>query len=324
MERSLPTNAFAPGRNPGIRTNSTVPNKCLTWSLGAFYGDTDNDGDSNFDDVTNADLTLRITGLPVYADSGEKLLHLGLGYSHQFRDEGKTTARYRTRSESHLTDARLVDTGRIDLDNANLLNPELAVVWGAFSTKIIKSHMRQDHIKWNQKYRKESYSTEAASIVKKFYQLAPGKKALDIAAGNGRNSVLLTQKGFSVDAVDISEVGLRKFASRYPNISAICADLDQFEIAPAHYDLIVNVKFLNRRLFPYIQEGLKPGGVVIFDTLLGTASIKGTTEHCRDYLLRVNELLHAFLTMRIIYYREARDTGKNHSDEMATLVAVRQ
>ena len=184
--------------------------------------------------------------------------------------------------------------------------------------------MRQDRIKWNEKYRKESYPTEAASVVKKFYQLASGKKALDIAAGNGRNAVFLAHKGISVDAVDISEVGLTEFASRFPNINAICADLDQFEIATGHYDLILNVKFLNRRLFPYIQEGLKPGGVVIFHTLLGSDSIKSTSEHCRDYLLRANELLQAFLAMRIIYYREAGDPETKHSDEMATLVAVRQ
>jgi 2-polyprenyl-3-methyl-5-hydroxy-6-metoxy-1,4-benzoquinol methylase len=97
--------------------------------------------------------------------------------------------------------------------------------------------MKQDRIKWNEKYRKESYPTDAASVVKKFYHLAPGKKALDIAAGNGRNAVFLTQKGFSVDAVDISEVGLSEFASRYPNINAICADLDQFDIATPRYDL---------------------------------------------------------------------------------------
>ena len=188
----------------------------------------------------------------------------------------------------------------------------------------IGSQMRQDRIKWNEKYRKEHHATEVASVVKRFCYLAPGKKALDIAAGNGRNAVFLARKGFSVDAVDISEVGLAEFASRYPYINAICADLDQFEIATAYYDLIVNVKFLNRRLFPYIQEGLKPGGVVIFHTLLGSGNIKSTPEHCRDYLLRANELLHAFLAMRIIYYREARDPRSNHPDEMATLVAVRE
>jgi SAM-dependent methyltransferase len=184
--------------------------------------------------------------------------------------------------------------------------------------------MKQDRIKWNEKYRKESYPTDVSGVVKKFYHLAPGKKALDIAAGNGRNAVFLARKGFSVDAVDISEVGLSEFAGRYPNIDAICADLDQFDIATARYDLIVNVKFLNRRLFPYIQEGLKPGGVVIFHTLLGLDSTKSTPEHCRDYLLRTNELLHVSLAMRIIYYREAGDLETNHSDEMATLVAVKQ
>jgi SAM-dependent methyltransferase len=184
--------------------------------------------------------------------------------------------------------------------------------------------MKQDRIKWNEKYRKESYPTEVASVVKNFYHLAPGNKALDIAAGNGRNAVFLTHKGFSVDAVDISEAGLAEFASRFPNINAICADLDRFEIATGHYDLILNIKFLNRRLFPYIQEGLKPGGVVIFHTLLLSNSVKKTPEHCRDYLLRANELLHAFLALRIIYYREAEDPEMEHSEQMATLVAVRQ
>jgi 2-polyprenyl-3-methyl-5-hydroxy-6-metoxy-1,4-benzoquinol methylase len=184
--------------------------------------------------------------------------------------------------------------------------------------------MKQDRIKWNEKYRTESYPTEVASVVNKFYHLAPGKKVLDIAAGNGRNSVFLAQKGFLVDAVDISEVALTEFASRFPNINVICADLDQFEIATGHYDLILNVKFLNRRLFPYIQEGLKPGGLVIFHTLLGSKSDKRTPEHCRDYLLQANELLHAFLAMQVIYYREGEDPEMKNSDEMATLVAVRQ
>ncbi|MGD8890029.1 MAG: hypothetical protein PVF53_16575, partial [Desulfobacterales bacterium] len=59
-------------------------------------------------------------------------------------------------------------------------------------------------------------------------------------------------------------------------------------------------------------------------TLLESDSIKSTPEHCRDYLLKPNELLHAFSAMRIIYYRETRDFKRKHSDEMATLVAVKQ
>jgi SAM-dependent methyltransferase len=183
--------------------------------------------------------------------------------------------------------------------------------------------MRQDRIKWNEKYRKQRYPAEVTGVVKRFYHLAPGKKVLDIAAGNGRNAIFLSRNRFSVDAVDISEVGLAKFAGKHPNINAICADLDQFEIAPDHYDLIVNIKYLNRRLFPYIREGLKPGGVVIFHTLLESGRIKSAPGHCRDYLLRKNELLHAFKGMRIIYYHETAGSETNHSDETATLVAVR-
>jgi SAM-dependent methyltransferase len=127
----------------------------------------------------------------------------------------------------------------------------------------------------------------------------------------------------AVDAV-VSEVGLAEIAGKHPNINAICADLDQFEIPTDCYDLIVIVKYLNRRLFPYIHQGLKPGGVVIFHTLLDSSNIKSAPEHCREYRLRTNELLQAFLAIRIIYYRETADPGTNHSDEMATLVAVRQ
>jgi len=133
MERSLPTVAFSPSRQTGIRASNAVLNKRMTWAAGLFYGDTDDDGNSEFGDFTDIDLTMRLTGLPIYGDDGRRLLHLGLGYSHQFRDEGETTARYRSRPEIHLTDVRLVDTDDIDLGSANLLNPEIALVWGPFS-----------------------------------------------------------------------------------------------------------------------------------------------------------------------------------------------
>lgn len=184
--------------------------------------------------------------------------------------------------------------------------------------------MREDRTRWNDKYRSERHPTEPVPAVARFYGLAPGRKALDLAAGSGRHAVFLAKKGFSVDAVDISEVGLSMFAGRLPGINAVCADLDEFEIPAARYDLIVNVKFLNRRLFPYIQEGLSPGGVVIFHSLLEPAGDASAAGHCRDYLLRRNELLHAFLGLRIVYYCEKLDSKDDRGDETATLVAVKE
>jgi len=133
MERSLPTSAFAPSRKTGIRAANTLYDQNITWAIGAFYGDTDDDGDSNFDDIANTDITLRLSGVPIFDNEGEHLLHLGLGYSYQIRDEGETELRFRTRPEFHITDVRLVDTGTFDADSVNLFNPELALVWGPLS-----------------------------------------------------------------------------------------------------------------------------------------------------------------------------------------------
>lgn len=184
--------------------------------------------------------------------------------------------------------------------------------------------MKQDRIKWNTKYRNHRHPTGVAGVVEEFYGMAPGNRALDIAAGNGRHSIFLADKGFTVDAVDISDAGLAEFAGKYANIHAICADLDQFDIPAGRYDLILNVKFLNRRLFPSIQEGLKAGGVVIFHTFLEADDLESTSKHCRDYLLRPNELLRAFLGMRIVYYREAVDRESEDLAWAASLVGVKK
>ena len=183
--------------------------------------------------------------------------------------------------------------------------------------------MLPDRLKWNQKYETDQLSVAPSSIVKQFFNLAVGKKALDIAAGNGRNALFLADRGFAVDAVDISDTGLNLFAGKHANVHPICADLDSFDIPSNQYDLIINIKYLSRRLFPYIREGLKRGGILIFETFLDSPN--GSTEQplCRDYRLRENELLHAFLSLKILFYREGKEASHDDTTDLATLVAVR-
>ena len=183
--------------------------------------------------------------------------------------------------------------------------------------------MQQDRIKWNQKYKKKKYPREPAQILKDHAHLAQTGKALDIGAGNGRHSIFLAEQGFSVDAIDISDIGLAKFAGRHPKIHAVCADLDTFEIPRNRYDLIVNIKYLNRRLFPYINEGLKAGGILIFETFLESGEDTENQSACRDYLLRKNELLHAFLSLRILNYQEGNKTEQNETGQVASLVGIK-
>ena len=69
--------------------------------------------------------------------------------------------------------------------------------------------------------------------------LPPGR-ALDLAAGEGRNAIWLARRGWTVTAVDFSRVGLdkgRTLAGDTP-VRWVCADATTWD-EPAAYDLVV-------------------------------------------------------------------------------------
>ncbi len=171
----------------------------------------------------------------------------------------------------------------------------------------------KDRIKWDAKYRKKPISSHPSGIVKKYRHLAFPGNALDIACGNGRNSIFLAQNGFAVDAVDISTVAADQLAGQHANIQVHCEDLDTWKIPRNQYDLIINIRFLDRNLFPQIQVGLKAGGLLIFESFLN-----GQTD---KYCLKANELLHAFGSFRIIYYEEKKTDPGERYERIASLVA---
>jgi len=139
MERALPTAAFGSGRNIGIRYDSLNPDRRINWGAGGFFNtgsfSTVGDGADQISEANGFDLTARVFGLPVYGGDGRTLLHLGLGYSYGPRDEDDLDApmQFRTRPESRLTDDRLVNTGPITGKRRDMVNAELAMVFGPWS-----------------------------------------------------------------------------------------------------------------------------------------------------------------------------------------------
>jgi len=180
--------------------------------------------------------------------------------------------------------------------------------------------MKKDRIRWNEKYRVKADSRTPSEIVARFYPLATPGRALDIAAGMGKDALFLAEKGFEVDAVDISDVAMDALAGRHPRAHARCRDLDTYDIPGGRYRLILNIRYLNRRLFPYIIEGLKPGGLLIFETFIESPGENGVSMH-RDFLLRKNELLHAFLSLQVLYYEEKTAPASKGPEQVASLVA---
>jgi phosphate-selective porin OprO/OprP len=138
VERSLPTVAFAPGRNLGILFHNAVLGDRMTWALGGFWNTGSlrvGEAKDRITDPNGCDLSARITGLLWYEDAGRSLLHLGFAYSHQSRDKNSSNGAvaYRTWPESKLTNDTLVDTGELVTNRAELINAELAWVQGPFS-----------------------------------------------------------------------------------------------------------------------------------------------------------------------------------------------
>ncbi len=188
--------------------------------------------------------------------------------------------------------------------------------------------MRLDRKRWNERFGRKEFALgkEPNPFLKKHIHVLPAGKALDIATGEGRNAVFLAQRGFEVDAVDISEKGLRKARQlareKGVRINTFEVDLDRFQIEKERYDLVADFYFLKRRLVPRIKKGLKKGGRVIFETYilahreLGTGGPKKA-----KYFLKPNELLKLFKEFRILFYREGifREGGRRKT--VASLIA---
>lgn len=173
----------------------------------------------------------------------------------------------------------------------------------------------KDRKRWNSRYLKDLGGTDPSPLLRQYWGLASCGNALDIACGNGRNSIFLAEKGFSVDAVDISTVAATHLAGKNPNINVLCADLDTWDIPQNRYELVANVRFLDRRLFPKIHNGLRTGGVLIFESFMDGKKDK--------YCLKQNELLRAFPSFRIVYYEEKKADLSEKFDQTASLVAIK-
>jgi len=138
MERALPQ-VFSPTYNPGIVSENHAFDGRMAWAYGVFYY-----RDSGGDGSARIDLTARLTGLPIYADEGERLLHVGASYSHQFRDG--FALRYRRRPENHLS-SNYVDTGSRESNDIDLFGVEFLAIRGALSARseFMLSHVDRPH-----------------------------------------------------------------------------------------------------------------------------------------------------------------------------------
>ena len=152
--------------------------------------------------------------------------------------------------------------------------------------------------------------------------LLPKGRALDVAMGNGRNTIYLAKIGFEVEGVDISpeaiNTALESARKAGVTVWAHVINLEgNYHIEKGAYDVIICFNYLQRSLIPQIKDGLRKGGMVVYETFIVDQVQFGKPRN-PDYLLKYNELLNMFRDFRCLRYREGIIEGRK---AVASIVA---
>ena len=132
----------------------------------------------------------------------------------------------------------------------------------------------------------------------------PGR-ALDVAMGQGRNSIWLAQQGWDVTGFDVAdqaiEIANQDAAKLGLTIHAEVKSMEEFDFGQNKWDLILLSYAGGGQLVEQVQRALAPGGILVLeafhDDALKTYRIGGS-------LFRTGELPHMFAQLRTVRYEE--------------------
>ena len=129
--------------------------------------------------------------------------------------------------------------------------------------------------RWDERYTKNNlkWSSGPNTLLESLVVGKPDGKVLDVASGEGRNALWLASRGWLVDALDFSKIGIGKgrlmAAERNLEINWIVADVCEQAFARAEYDLVI-VLFLHTSIeerviwLPAVIEAVALGGQFIY------------------------------------------------------------
>jgi tellurite methyltransferase len=157
---------------------------------------------------------------------------------------------------------------------------------------------------WNRRYAErsdqelEGPSELLVELIGRVESGTAGRRALDVACGEGRNAIFLARRGFQVLGVDNSDVALQKARELSANagvdIDYCLLDLRE-ELPEGPFDLIIVFNFLLRPLLPKLYGLLGEGGYLMMEAIL-QGSGEGAVRHNPEFAVVEGELEQLFST----------------------------
>ncbi len=172
----------------------------------------------------------------------------------------------------------------------------------------------------------------ARFLVQQLHRLPKGK-ALDVAAGSGRNALFLASHGFQVEAIDRDEQALAQLAAtarqrNLQNLTVRTVDLEKDDRAPEfpkeEYDVILVFFYLYRSLFPALLDALKPNGMLVYETFVIDNYLRHRHPRRWEFCLAHNELLRLASRLRVLHYDEGEHEGGHGAGSTFTAQLVAQ
>jgi tellurite methyltransferase len=188
--------------------------------------------------------------------------------------------------------------------------------------------MRDERSHWDARYgaRTDRSPRPASLFLCSVLDQLPAGRALDVACGDGRNALALAERGLAVDGVDVSRIALenlrRVFRERGLDARVVQCDLENFALQKNLYDVVVNVRYLQRAAFPSLKRAVRDAGVVVFETFLREQASIG---HPRNpaFLLERGELAKAFADFELLACEEGLLVTEGEPAYLARVLARR-
>lgn len=149
---------------------------------------------------------------------------------------------------------------------------------------------------------KPPFRAEASAFLARVIEDRKPGTALDVAMGQGRNTLFLASKGWAATGYDVSEEGLRRAEAEAQKaglrLKAVRASHAEFDYGVAQWDLVVEAfAFTDLGDAAYrkrVVDSLKPGGMLVIDGFGGGAK---------------NQMLEWFSGLRVVAYEDRDDVA---------------